>query len=99
MPRYGDLDKLEQELNERLRDLREEYGDYDAYTDGFDEAVERVEQAPTADVAPVVHAHWIRTNSGKWRCSRCRGRHDRPKRYCGECGARMNEQKAGDNDG
>ena len=51
---------------------------------------------PTADVAPVVHAHWIRTNSGKWRCSRCRGRHDRPKRYCGECGARMNEKKGGD---
>lgn len=49
------------------------------------------------DVVPVVHAHWIRTNSGKWRCSRCRGRHDRPKRYCGECGARMNEQKEGDN--
>lgn len=55
MPRYGDLDKLEKELNERLRDLRVEYGDYDAYTDGFENAVERVEQAPTADVVEVVY--------------------------------------------
>ena len=47
---------------------------------------------PAADVAPVVHAHWIRTNNGKWRCSHCRGRHDYPMRYCGECGARMNER-------
>ena len=28
-----------------------------------------VSAIPAADVAPVVHAHWIRTNNGKWRCS------------------------------
>ena len=60
----------------------------------FIETVEMVvEDTPTIDAVPVVRAHWIRTDSGKWRCSACRGRHDYPMRYCGECGARMNERR------
>lgn len=34
---------LEEHLNFRLNELRAQYGDYDQYTDGFDECVSRVE--------------------------------------------------------
>lgn len=53
MSRYADLDALEKELNERLTFLRERNGNYDQYTDGFDEAVDRVENFQTADAVVV----------------------------------------------
>lgn len=56
------------------------------------------EVEPFVDAAPVVHAHWKRTNGGKWRCSNCRGRQEKPSRYCKECGARMDERRK-ENDG
>ena len=53
---------------------------------------------PTLDVAPVVHADWVRvrgTRSG-WRCSKCwfrpKKRTDDPgtlPNYCERCGAKM----------
>ena len=39
-------------LNRRLKWLRKQYGDYDHYTNGYDECVEAVEDFPTADVVP-----------------------------------------------
>lgn len=92
MPRYIDVDKA---YDLARTDIH--YSDFGRSMADLTSLRELLDDTPTADVVPVVHAHWIRTNSGKWRCSRCRGRHDRPKRYCGECGARMNEQKEGDN--
>ena len=45
---------------------------------------------PAADVAPVVHGHWIhRKNWGKWVCSACSSEEDRPRKRCPECGAKM----------
>lgn len=96
MSRYADLDALEKELNERLTFLRERNGNYDQYTDGFDEAVDRVENFQTADVAPVVHAKWgtgrfnLETGNYEEQCTRCRNfskEYDKP--YCPHCGARM----------
>lgn len=94
MSRYADLDALEKELNERLAFLREHNRNYDQYTDGFDEAVDRVENFPAADVAPVVHANWV---DGK--CSNCGvdiptdDAHDvifgSECRFCYYCGAKM----------
>lgn len=41
------------------------------------------------DVAPVKHAHWI--PNGKWvNCSAC-GVINCKQKYCGECGAKMDE--------
>ena len=85
MSRYADLDALEKELNERLTFLRERNGNYDQYTDGFDEAVDRVENFQTADVAPVVYGRWVPSESDfddgdvlfdveewcDWQCSAC----------------------------
>ena len=62
-----------------------------------------IENAPTIDAEPVVHAHWIRKRStpfsgdNDWECSNCGNgcRLDigyRPKKYCGDCGAKMDEE-------
>lgn len=103
MSRYADLDALEKALNERLTFLRECSGNYDPYTDGFDEAVDRVENFPTADVAPVrrgwwedvASSYWRWTSSGAvtvtratYRCSRC-GRGTIVKTGSCTCGAKM----------
>lgn len=54
-----------------------------------------IKNRPAADVAPVVHGHWIQVDSTKCRCSRCdiialialypHG----DKNYCPNCGAKM----------
>lgn len=53
-----------------------------------------------ADVAPVVHAHWEYLGEDEWWCSACgfvittEGSWDKPiKRYCEDCGARMDEME------
>lgn len=55
-------------------------------------------RTPTADVAPVVHGHWIyESNSCTWVCSRCgRGMNTNPEGidlYCYHCGAKMDEKE------
>lgn len=57
MAKYINREAVEAHLNRRLEDLRAEYGDYDHYTDGYEEAVRAVEDFPAADVAPVVYGH------------------------------------------
>lgn len=50
------IDKLDRRVNQ----LRKKHGSFDPYTDGFDEAVDIVSDAPAADVVEVV------------RCSQCK---------------------------
>jgi len=45
--RLIDANKLEKWMNERMRSLRAAYGYHDAYTDGFEECMEAVENAET----------------------------------------------------
>lgn len=51
---------------------------------------------PAADVAPVVHGRWAHLGGDEWCCSACgfvittEGSWDKPtKKYCEDCGARM----------
>lgn len=66
-----------------------------------------IENEPGEDVTPVVHAHWIRTaiddgNKGYIRCSNCGADFSLPvhkmqgfyQRYCGSCGAQMDEEES-----
>ena len=53
---------------------------------------------PVADVAPVVHGKWLHLGGDKWCCSACgfvistEGSWDKPtKKYCEDCGAKMDE--------
>ncbi len=56
MAEYIEREALEVALNHRLSFLMEENSEYDHYTSGYDEAVDTVENFPSAaDVAPVVH--------------------------------------------
>ena len=55
-----------------------------------------LEKIPTADVAPVVHGRWAHLGGDEWCCSACgfvittEGSWDKPtKKYCEDCGARM----------
>lgn len=59
-----------------------------------------VEQMPSADVAPVVHAHWIRHENADvlegyevpmFECSKCRAWKEDDSDFCPDCGAKMDE--------
>lgn len=58
--------------------------------------VRDIEDAPAADVAPVVHGQWMHLGGDEWCCSACgfvittEGSWDKPaKKYCEDCGAKM----------
>ena len=95
---YIDREALEIDLNHRLNFLMDENGEYDHYTSGFDEAVTRVENFPSADVAPVRHGHWIYhpddlfPNDSTQECSYCHAEESLTlynENYCPNCGAKM----------
>lgn len=104
MAEYFEREALEKRLNERLAYLLDKNGPYDHYTDGYDEAVNTVEEFPAADVVPVVHGWWEREPSSYWRwtpsgavavtrttyrCGLC-GRGTAVKsNYCPNCGTKM----------
>lgn len=58
---------------------------------GIESVLEYVENLPAADVAPVVHGHWIEEN-GCQICSECGEEHEWDEyraAYCDVCGAKM----------
>ena len=77
------------------------------WVDGSDGAMamEIVASAPAADVAPVVHTRWAHLGGDEWCCSACgfvittEGSWDKPtKKYCEDCGAKMDIEDGGDSD-
>lgn len=61
---------------------------------------------PAADVAPVVYGRWVHLGGDEWCCSACGfvittdGSWDKPtKKYCEDCGAKMDIKDGGDNNG
>lgn len=61
-------------------------------------AIRAVENAPTIDAEPVRHGKWMPREEGKvypfwerYTCSEC-GEHSDDKRYCPNCGCRMDEE-------
>lgn len=65
-----------------------------------------ISDAPVADVAPVIHAHWIHEKAAGgfdlWRCSHCgAGTDQNPEDillYCFHCGAEMDGGDDGETD-
>ena len=62
---------------------------------------EAIKDAPAADVAPVIHAHWAKTSKGVIYCSNCGavcgiGAHieevTEDHYFCYYCGAKMDEE-------
>ena len=89
MPRYIDAEKIE-------------YVDDGVIVSAYKDQIDDI---PTADVAPVIHAHWIHTgeyltnSDGKrlkklsdlYVCHRCHRVKEIPEPYC-NCGAKMDEE-------
>lgn len=99
---YIEREALEKDFNSRLNDLVAEYGRYDPYTRGFDEAVDRLEDALTADVVEVRHGRWESTGALVglmnfeyfYRCTACGRRGgDTKTNYCPNCGALMDKEE------
>lgn len=64
------------------------------YTEGWNDCLlwvkSMVSKAPSADVAPVVHARWVYyDDDGVVTCSGCGNAESSEGRYCSYCGARM----------
>ena len=61
-------------------------------------AVKIINRLSREDVEPVIHAHWIHkpleTDGDLWlyHCSTCANLSARPRAYCAECGAKMEEK-------
>ena len=52
--------------------------------------LDSIDNAPTADVAPVVHGRWEMFNGGYgWKCSACENISFNTHCYCPNCSARM----------
>lgn len=71
---------------------RAEYID-PSYADGWNLAVEIIQNAPSADVAPIRHARWIDNGNGTVSCSGCQTWFPKERepylQWCGHCGAKM----------
>ena len=107
MSRYIDADAILEKVQFRVR-----------INDDTDKTVKRcveitrnlIENAPTADVAPVVHGRWLtweekfpgKMTKKKSRlgvfCSACQNYADNMSDYCPNCGCRMDEEE-GESDG
>lgn len=88
MPRYIDAEPIEQFIANGLnRTPKEEAIGFDAI-----EILSEIHFAPTADVAPVIHAHWILKDTGLPECSHCGGNCVYMADYCPCCGAKMDEE-------
>ena len=102
MPKYIDEDVLLDKMQGRYADITRDYGDYDNYVMGFADAIEFLENAPTADVQEVKHAEWA--HYGEYaQCSNCEhvtddiyfegdvdsGYYTVLPHYCSNCGCKM----------
>ena len=99
---YIERGKLLGRMEARLKQLRNDFGNYDHYTDGFDEGCVAVEDAPAADVVEVRHGEWVvtKTEHGwncaeyptEFTCSVCGRTEPKEEPYC-HCGAKMDGGK------
>lgn len=108
MSDYIERGALMDKIGDRLAYLRKEYGDYDHYTDGYEECYCRVEEAQAEDVVRVRHERW--DDSGRYTflngkpavrctgCGACLAEEEYKKNvwnFCSVCGAKMD---GGDDD-
>ena len=74
------------------------------YMTDLENTIQRIlDEAPTTNVEPIVHAHWIRriwdhrndyydVLDYPYRCSACRMKNKELTKRCPECGAKMDEE-------
>lgn len=100
MSRYIDAESVKEKLGIAFYKAREWS---ENHQEGIAKAEIIIDQEPTVDVAPVVHAHWNKTCVlDIYQCSACKSAEKMDmsrynyrvylKRYCPNCGARMDEE-------
>lgn len=109
MPRYIDADKTLDMMWNALYQYEDDMEKKNGLNlterldvqNGFEVAHKVVVDAPTEDVAPVVHSHWIEEedctvfSDRPWSmCAAC-GSYSPKLLYCAFCGAKMDEDKEG----
>lgn len=96
MLRYIDANFVANGLREVLHRPKSAFPDDDGRTiDCLTYAISVLQSAPTADVAPVVHAHKVCKPCGVldlYVCSNCKGSLNLNNLYCPNCGAKMDEE-------
>lgn len=97
MSDYIGRDSITRAFQETDPDLFTEYDEHYGVESGYShEAVESIiADLPTADVVEVRHGRWIELSRSS-KCSECEfetGRYEPPRRYCPECGARMDGEE------
>lgn len=78
---------------DRYIDAEKAFNSVDTSVINSQYAISIIKSAPTEDVAPVVHAHWIDTLYG-WACSNCEEEQEYTLYlvHCPHCGAKMDEE-------
>lgn len=92
---------------------REEIFANPEFAQGWNNAIEIINNVPAADVTPVVHGQWIGIDSSFWkpthsggipvfrktyRCSECGRRTAIAENYCPNCGAKMDKEETNELD-
>lgn len=93
MANYIDQDALLNKMQTRHDDLSRDYGDYDNYVMGFHDAIELLENAPTADVQEMKRGNWKYYTKTNVICSCCNFIRSIETQiaweFCPKCGAKM----------
>ena len=97
--RLIDADKLKEEIESLIRDpINTDILLKTSESIGLASALVKIDNQPTVDTEPVVHAKWIDRNgqvvypSGeRYMCTHCCSHNDKTK-YCPHCGAKMDKE-------
>lgn len=96
MTRYIEIDSAIDEM----KSLTSTIGGVSQITpEGKESAIRLLDEQPTADVKPAIHAYWKERKQDQCYCSNCNNlvgflyRVDVPYRYCPQCGAKMDGKK------
>ena len=85
--RFIDANALKKAIDHTGVDMLES-ADYFGFT--YKKIMRVIDDAPTADVAPVVHGHYVFDDDGDSSCSVCREKYlDHTQKYCPNCGAKL----------
>ena len=88
-----------------MRNMTELYPEWRTLSLGMREKILRlagtfrraIDSAPVVDAVPVVHARWIHDINNLYGCSECMARetmsHKKLKKFCPNCGARMDGEE------
>lgn len=92
-------DELIKKMQARYAEIEKEYTYYDSYVQGYGEALDVIENAPTVEKQRGKRGRWAHIGSDEWSCSCCgfikhtEGSWEKPDaKYCENCGAKMNKE-------